>query len=95
MRVNPNSEPLNTNPLSTARTPSQIGIREAGLGADQPSFETAETLNRALEQIPATRAAQVTQAKSLLTDTTYPPPELIRRISALIAPHLRFSEASK
>jgi hypothetical protein len=86
MRVNPNSEPLNTEPLGATRAPSRTGARETGLGTDQLSFATVKGLNRALEQTPAARADKVAQAESLIADSTYPPPELIQKISALIAP---------
>ena len=86
MRVNPNSEQLNTEPLGATRVSGGTGARETGLGTDQLSFATVEGLNRALEQTPATRADKVARAKSLVADSTYPPPELIQKISALIAP---------
>ena len=63
--------------------------RNPRLEADMLSLATSETLSRALEQTPATRAEKVAQARSLVEDVTYPPLELIKRISALIAPHLR------
>jgi hypothetical protein len=94
MRVNPNSEPLSPEPLGTARTPSQLGTRETGIGTDQLSFTTAEVLNRALEQTPATRDEKVMQARNLVADATYPPPELIRKISALIAPRISSQQGS-
>ena len=83
MRVNPNSELV-----GLTRTTSQTGAGEPRLGADQLSLTTTETLNRAWEQTPATRVEKVAQAKSLVADITYPPPELIRKISALLAMNL-------
>ena len=80
MRVNPNSD-LG----GVTRVPIQTGAGDPRLGADKQSFTTAESLTRALEQTPATRGEKVAQARNLVDDYTYPPPELIRRISALIA----------
>jgi len=83
MRVNPNSELV-----GLTRTTNQTGAGDPRLGADQLSLTTTETLNRAWEQTLATRVEKVAQAKSLIADTTYPPPELIRKISALLAMNL-------
>ena len=80
MRVNPNSDLV-----SVARITSQTGAQEPRLGADKLSFTSAETLNRALEQTPVTRTEKVAQAKSLVEDVTYPPPELIRRLAVLLS----------
>lgn len=80
MRVNPNSEPL-----GVTRIPGQTGAREVRLGVDKLSLTTAEALNRALEQTPASRPDKVALAKNLLAQTSYPPVELIRKIAALIA----------
>jgi hypothetical protein len=80
MRVNPNSELV-----SVTRTPSQIVAGDPRLGADQLSITTAQRLAQALEQTPATRAGKVAQAQTLVKDTNYPPPELIRKIAALFA----------
>lgn len=83
MRINPNSEPL-----GVTITPAQTEARVPRLEADKLSLDTSEKLNRALtflEQAPAMRAEKVAQAKRLIADISYPPPELIHRISALIA----------
>ena len=87
MRVNPNSE---LGPVT--RTASPTGTGDPRLGADRLSLTTAAGLNRALEQTPAVRAEKVAQARSLIEDAPYPPPELIRKIAALLAMH---SEAIK
>ena len=70
MRVNPNSELV-----GLTRTISQTGAGDPRLGADQLSLTTTETLNRAWERTLATRVEKVAQAKSLIADVTYPPPE--------------------
>lgn len=88
MRVNPNSEPLSGNALGVTRTPSQIGARETRLEVEKSSLTTAEGLNSALAQVPATRAEKVAQAKLLIEDAHYPPLELIQKISSLIARHV-------
>lgn len=71
------------------RTPSPVVALTPRLEADQQSFASAETLSRALEQTPAVRNAKVAQARVLIEDPTYPPLELIKRISNLIAPNVR------
>jgi hypothetical protein len=80
MRVNPNSD-LG----GVTRVPIQTGSGDPRLGVDKLSFTTAEGLTRALEQTPASRGEKVAEAKNLVDDYTYPPPELIRRIAALLA----------
>ena len=80
MRVNPNSD-LG----GVTRVPIQTGAGDLRLGADKQSFTTAESLTSALEQTPASRGEKVAQARNLVDDYTYPPPELIRRISVLLA----------
>jgi hypothetical protein len=44
-----------------------------------------ESLNRSLEQTPASRGDKVAEAKALLQDGSYPPAVIIRKISALLA----------
>jgi len=80
MRVNSNSD-LG----GVTRVPFQTGAGDPRLGADKQSFTTAESLTSALEQTPASRGEKVAQARNLVDDYTYPPPELIRRISVLLA----------
>ena len=80
MRVNPNSDLV-----GITRTSTQVRAGDPQLGADKLSITTVDTLNRALEQTPATRAEKVAEAMTLVADTTYPPTVLIRKISALLA----------
>jgi hypothetical protein len=80
MRVNPNSD-LG----GVTRMPIQTGAGDPRLGADQQSFTTTESLTRTLAQTPESRSERVEQAKNLVDDSTYPPPELIRRIAVLLA----------
>ena len=84
MRVNPNSEPL-----GVTRVPSPVVARDTRLEADQQSFANAETLSRALDATPPVRTEKVAQALELIKKETYPPLELIRRISALISPNIK------
>lgn len=84
MRVNPNSEPLDI-----TRAPGPVEARNPRLEADQQSFASAESLSRALEQTPAVRSDKVAQARLQIADPTYPPLELIKRISNLIARDMR------
>ncbi len=83
MRVNQNNEPA-----AITRTPSPIVAQSPRLEADQQSFTAAMTLSRALEATPPVRTEKVAQALELIKKETYPPLELIRRISALISPNI-------
>jgi hypothetical protein len=80
MRVNPNGDLI-----GVTRVPIQTGAGDPRLGADKQSFTTADSLTSALEQTPASRGEKVVQARNLVDDYTYPPPELIRRIATLLA----------
>ena len=61
---------------------------EARLGQDKLALAGTDALNQALSQTPVMRDDKVAQAKSLISDPSYPPPVLIRKISALLAIHL-------
>ena len=57
---------------------------------DGVSFEGAEALNRALSSTPDVRSEVVDQGRELASNVHYPPPEVIKRISVLVA--AQFSE---
>ena len=85
MRVNPNSQPLSTDPLGATKNPTPSAAPETRLGFDNLSVSTAEGISNALEETPSTRPEKVELAKTLVADSAYPPLELIQKISALIA----------
>jgi hypothetical protein len=84
MRVDPSNDIVNTTGI-----PGPAAGTALGFGQDRMALNRADALNRALEQTPAVRADKVAQAKDLMQDGTYPPLELIRRISALLAIHIQ------
>jgi hypothetical protein len=66
-------------------TPSRTAAPGPRLGQDQLAIATTVSLNRSLEQTPEVRTDKVAEAKALVQDDSYPPAEVIRRISALLA----------
>jgi hypothetical protein len=80
MRVNLNSE---ASVIRAATKP--IETTKARLGQDQVALSTTDSLNRALAQTPDVRADKVAEAKKLVSDTSYPPTVIIRKISELLA----------
>jgi hypothetical protein len=53
------------------------------------SFPSTASLESKLNEISLVRPERVEQAKALVVDGTYPPVELLARIAALLAVHLR------
>ena len=80
MRVNPNNDAA-----AVSATPRRVAAAGPQLGQDQLALNKTDSLNRALEQTPATRADKVAEAKALIQDGSYPPEVIIRKISALLA----------
>ena len=80
MRVNPNNDAG-----AVSATPRRVAVAEPRLGQDQLAPSKTESLNRSLEQTPATRPDKVAEAKALIQDGSYPPEVIIRKISALLA----------
>jgi hypothetical protein len=77
---------LNTNIDSIGRIatgqPIKTEIKIQGGGA---AFEKSEALNQTLRQLPDSRMEKVAVAKENTALSTYPPPETIKKISALLA----------
>ena len=80
---------LNTNRVERI-TPSttQQPATAAASGSDVVQFSGSEALTQALAQVPETRPEVVERAKSLIGSSTYPPEELITRLSRLMASQL-------
>ena len=57
--------------------------------ADQTSFQVSAALQDQLKNLPATRPEKVAQAKALVSDTQYPPGEMLDRIAVLLAIHVK------
>ncbi len=81
MQVNPNHNigPVYPQRAAAASTPGNV---QSG---DQAQFGGSDALNEALSQIPDSRPEVVENAKSLIADVNYPPPETIRKLSQLLA----------
>ncbi len=65
--------------------PSRTTARAPLLGQDNLALTSTDSLDTALAQTPAVRAEKVAEAKKLVLDTSYPPEELINKLSALLA----------
>jgi hypothetical protein len=89
MRVNPNSEIQ-----SPAGVVGKAPAPGPGFGEDKVALTSTEALGTALAITPETRSDKVAQAKDLLQDVSYPPLELIHKISALLAIHLANNSSS-
>lgn len=71
---------------AVARTPSQPpAAANAKVPQDQAAFTESEALNEQLKVTPDVRSDKVDQAISLIGQVEYPPPQVIRRISSLLA----------
>jgi hypothetical protein len=80
MRVNPNSEIQ-----SPTGIPGKAPAKGPGLGQDQLASPSADALRAALASTPEVRPDKVAQATGMVQDVSYPPLELIHKISALLA----------
>ena len=67
---------------SVARRPS---LRASLSPTDQAVFAATEALNRALAEAPDIRTPEVAHGADLVTTVQYPPMEMIKRISRLLA----------
>jgi hypothetical protein len=77
---------LTTSPGVSVRGLEQPpAARPAERPADRTEFSQFEALNRALDEEPEVREAEVQRAKDLFASVQYPPVELIHRISRLLA----------
>ena len=86
MQINPRTNSgavvRQTESAAPARAPRKPG--------DQVEFAAAEALNRALESSPEVRNEQVARGEAVASSVQYPPTELIRRISRLLANNWNF-----
>jgi hypothetical protein len=78
---------VNTNSI---RTPATGGVSQdtpkvSARPPTGPQFEGTDSLNAALKETPEVRRAEVERATRLVESAGYPPPELIHRLSRLLA----------
>jgi hypothetical protein len=83
MRVNPNSETSGVTGI-----PNRPVKQQPNLGQDETTLISADKVDRAFAQTPEVRAEKVAQAQKLVSDLSYPPQVLIKKLSALLAAHL-------
>ncbi|HVM59863.1 MAG TPA: hypothetical protein VMV72_03270 [Verrucomicrobiae bacterium] len=90
MEVNSNA---GTSPVQgvTARTPVTPSTKPQG--SDSASFQGADAVNSALQQIPDVRPEAVTRARTLITNSQYPTESVIQSISRLFAARLNLDES--
>jgi hypothetical protein len=80
MQVNPVNRPaLPAEPIHSS-TPASSRPESA-----PANFSGTESLNRALDEQKPARAEEVQRGRELMADLQYPPQELIRRLSRLLA----------
>ena len=81
---------INTNiirlPATTGIGPDQTKV--APQSHQQTEFTATNSLNEALRQTPDVRQAEIQRATRLVEQGNYPPPELISRLSRLLADEL-------
>lgn len=80
MQINPVNSPV-VSPVVVRRSEKPV---ESPPAVDQAVF-TLDNLKSALQQEPAVRASEVTRGRELFHNVQYPPAELIRGISKLVA----------
>ena len=83
MRVNPNS-----NTSSVEGVPTRTTAQAPRLGQDNLAPTSTDRLDIRLVQTPDVRAEKVAEARKLVLDASYPPDELIDKLSALLATHI-------
>lgn len=76
---------------AVARTASQLpqAMAKAKVEQDQAVFGQSEALSQELKDTPAVRSNEVDRAMVLIGQVEYPPPQVIRRISSLLAMNLQ------
>lgn len=83
MEINPNR---NVDPALPAGAPFKSRVQASA--ANELSFEDSANLNAALKATPDSRSALVSRAEDLVSQSSYPPPEVINRIANLLAANL-------
>ena len=69
-------------------TPPNRSKPPAKPAAGPESFGSSSALEEALQNLPASRAEAVAQARALLADPNYPSPGTLRQVSNLLAQNL-------
>jgi hypothetical protein len=83
---------IDFNPSRVPQTePSQTAARQnaAASASDDTSFQGTSGIQEKLKNLQATRPEAVERAKSLISDSQYPPNDVLDRIAILIAAHMQ------
>ena len=73
------------NPQPSQRTEGLQRQANGKKSVDTSMLSASESLDRALESEPSTRAEAVEKARKLVGDVAYPPPETVKRLANLLA----------
>jgi hypothetical protein len=80
---------LNPNVDSIGRVAAgQTKRNEAKVEAQAAAFESSEALEQSLRRLPDSRTDAVAKAKQATALSTYPPPETIKKIAALLSKNI-------
>jgi hypothetical protein len=93
MEINPNRS---VDAAAAAAGPVKSrGVSQGGSvdAEEETSFIQSDGLNAALQAVPDSRADVVARAESLVSSSSYPPPEMIQRIANLLAANLLADES--
>lgn len=80
MEVNFNPKPVQVAPGRSA--PPRANRCDT---PSEPALSASRSLESRLEEVPEVRPEAVEKGKALVSSTSYPPPELVGRISRLLA----------
>jgi hypothetical protein len=81
MKINPNANPLSVEGAQLPKPAAPASLP----AADAPSFAGSAAVNSALSSTPDSRPEAVDRAKALINDSAYPGPEVLRKVSQLLA----------
>jgi hypothetical protein len=77
---------FNTSRIPQAESGSTITRRDTTSAAtDAVSFSTSDSLKSKLNNLSTARPEQVAKAKELVSNTTYPPDYVLKRVATLLA----------
>lgn len=80
MQIDP-SKPISAVDGPARQTAAKVPPRPT----DSVSLARSEKLQEAYDKIPDVRAEKLARGKEIMSDTTYPPPEALMRLSRLLA----------
>jgi hypothetical protein len=86
MQIDPN---LSVGALARTASQPPAAAPKAKIEHDHATFGQSDALQQALKDTPAVRGDKVEQAIVLIGQVDYPPPQVIRRISSLLAMNLQ------